>query len=91
MVRALGAERVVFGPPEIAVRFRDRQYRQIRGPNSDQLDLILGKKPRAPAPHRAQTVRSENHRHDVNLTARSPDAYRRLVPKKWIGLSVTRE
>jgi hypothetical protein len=32
-----------FGSPDIAVRFQDRQDCQIRGLNSDQLDLILGK------------------------------------------------
>jgi hypothetical protein len=47
--------------------------------------LIFGKKPREPAPHRAQTVRPENHGHHGNLTTKSPDAYRRLVPRNGLA------
>src|SRR5438132_13618144 len=57
--------------------------------NSDQLDLILRKTSRvcsSSSPNRPP----RNHGHHANLTTKNPDAHRRLVPRKWIGLSVTR-
>ena len=75
-----------FGPPDIAVRFRDRQDRQIRGSQFRSAGFDPGEKPRPPAPHRAPTVRPENHGHHANLTAKSPDAYRRFGGEKmdWL-------
>jgi hypothetical protein len=61
------------------------------GLNSDQLALILGK-------NLARLLRIEPKPSDpktmgqhANLTKKSSDADRRLAPRKWIGLSVTRE
>jgi len=76
--------------PTLSFGFEIGKIVKYAGLNCDQLDLILGKKLRASGPHRAQTVRPENRGHHANLTTKSPDAYRRLVPRKWIGLSVTR-
>jgi hypothetical protein len=77
--------------PTLPFGFEIGKIVKYAGLNSDQLNLILGEKPRAPAPHLAQIVRRENHGHHANLTAKNPDAYRRLVPRKWIGLSAARE
>jgi len=41
-----------FGPTDIAVWFRDRQDRQIRGPQFRSAGFDLRGKPRAAAPHR---------------------------------------
>jgi hypothetical protein len=54
------------------------------GLNSDQLDLILGKNLARllriePKPFAPKTMASRN------LTTKSPDAYRRLVPRKWMA------
>jgi hypothetical protein len=57
------------------------------GLNSDQLDLILGENLARLLRIEPRTVRPENHGHRANLTKKS----RRLVPRKWVGLSVTRE
>jgi hypothetical protein len=64
--------------PSLPFGFKIGKIVKYTGPNSDQLVLVLGK-------NLARMVRPKNHGDQANLTTKSPDAYRRLVPRKWIA------
>jgi len=75
--------------PRLPFGFEIGKIVKYAGRDSDQLNLILGKN--LARLLRIQPKPSENRGHHANLTTKSPDAYRRLVARKWIGLSVARE
>jgi hypothetical protein len=77
--------------PTLPFGFEIGKIVKYAGLNSDQLDLILGKNLARLLRIESRPSASKTMDITQSLTATSPDAYRRLMWRKWIGLSVTRK